>query len=165
MTDNVVITISCGTDNPNRATRAIHLATVAHKEGKNVTLFLLDEAVYLAKKGLLEHVRAATGDIADDLMTYLEAHEVDILVCTPCAKSRKITEEDLIDGARMGSAIERQACVKLSTDRSFAIQPASKWISAARRKSLFRNETSISATLRRVFKSSRPMIPKSTTAI
>ncbi len=106
MTNNVVITVSCGTDNPNRATRAIHLATVAHKEGKNVTLFLLDEAVYLAKKGLLEHVKAATGDIADDLMAYLEVHEVDILACTPCAKSRQISEEDLIDGARMGTAAE-----------------------------------------------------------
>ena len=106
MTNNVVITVSCGTDNPNRATRAIHLATVAHKEGKNVTLFLLDEAVYLAKTGLLEHVRAATGDIADDLMTYLEANGVDILACTPCAKSRKIAEEDLIEGARMGTAAE-----------------------------------------------------------
>lgn len=106
MTNNVVITVACGTDNPNRATRAIHLATVAHKEGKNVTLFLLDEAVYLAKKGLLEHLKAATGDIADDLMAYLEAHEVDILACTPCAKSRRISEEDLIDGARMGTAVE-----------------------------------------------------------
>ncbi|NOR11067.1 MAG: sulfur reduction protein DsrE, partial [Desulfovibrionaceae bacterium] len=43
MTNNIVITASCGTDNPNRSTRAIHLATVAHKEGKNVTLFLLDD--------------------------------------------------------------------------------------------------------------------------
>ena len=112
MTNNVVITISCGTDNPNRAARAIHLATVAHKEGKNVTLFLLDDAVYLAKEGLLEHVKAATGDVADDLMTYLQAHEVDILACTPCAKSRKISEEDLIDGARMGTAVEliQRAC-------------------------------------------------------
>jgi len=65
MTNNVVITVSCGTDNPNRATRAIHLATVAHREGKNVTLFLLDEAIYLAKKGLLDNLRAATGDVAD----------------------------------------------------------------------------------------------------
>ena len=106
MNQNVVITVSCGTNNPNRATRAIHLATVAHKEGKNVTLFLLDEAVYLAREGLLDHVRAATGDIADDLMTYLQAHEVPILACTPCAKARRIREEELIEGARMASAAE-----------------------------------------------------------
>ncbi|HBH27967.1 MAG: DsrE family protein [Desulfofustis sp. PB-SRB1] len=106
MTNNVVITIACGTDNPNRSTRAIHLATVAHKEGKQVSLFLLDEAVYLAKKGLIDHLRAATGDIADDLMTYLQANEVPILACTPCAKSRGIAEEDLIEGARMATAVE-----------------------------------------------------------
>jgi len=106
MTNNVVITVACGTDNPNRSTRAIHLATVAHREGKNVTLFLLDEAVYLAKKGLIDHLRAATGDIADDLMTYLQANGVPVLVCTPCAKARGISESDLIDGARMGTAIE-----------------------------------------------------------
>ena len=106
MTENVVITVSCGTDNPNRAARAIHLATVAHKAGKNVTLFLLDEAVYLAKEGLIEHVKAATGDVADDLMTYLQGHGVDILACTPCAKARRITEDELIDGARFGTAME-----------------------------------------------------------
>ena len=106
MTNNVVITVACGTDDPNRATRAIHLATVAHREGKNVTLFLLDEGVYLAKKGLIDNLRAATGDVADDLMTYLQANEVPILACTPCAKARRITEDDLIDGARLGTAIE-----------------------------------------------------------
>lgn len=106
MTDNVVIALSCGTDNPNRATRAIHLATIAHKEGKNTVLFLLDEGVYLAKEGLADNLRAATGDVADDLITYLQAHDVPILVCTPCAKARRITEEELIDGARMATAAE-----------------------------------------------------------
>ncbi len=106
MSNNFVIVCSCGTDNPNRASRAIHLATIAHKEGKNVCLFLLDEAVYLAKKGMINHLQAATGDVADDLMTYLQAHEVPILACTPCAKSRQISADDLIDGARMASAIE-----------------------------------------------------------
>lgn len=106
MTDNVVITVACGTDNPNRAARAIHLATIGHKEGKNVTLFLLDEAVYLAKKGLLENVKAVTGDAAEELMTYLQENKVEILACTPCCKARKITDDDLIEGSRMGTAVE-----------------------------------------------------------
>ena len=38
MTDNVVIALSCGTNDTNRATRAIHLATIAHKEVKNTCL-------------------------------------------------------------------------------------------------------------------------------
>jgi predicted peroxiredoxin len=112
MTDNVVIIFYCGANNPNRATRAIHLATVAHKQGKNVTLFLLDEAVYLAKEGLIDHLQAATGDVADDLMTYLQAHEVPILACIPCAQARKIGQEDLIEGARLAPATEliERAC-------------------------------------------------------
>lgn len=106
MHDQIVIVLSCGTDNPNRATRAIHLATIAHKEGKKVTLFLLDEGVYLAKKGIITHVRAATGDSADDSLTYLQAHKVPVIACIPCAKARQITEADLIEGARMGTAAE-----------------------------------------------------------
>ena len=106
MNTHVVIVLSCGTDNPNRSTRAIHLATIAHKEGKQTTLFLLDEGVYIAKRGLADHLRAATGDVADDLIAYLQAHEVPILVCTPCAKARHIDEKELIDGARMATAVE-----------------------------------------------------------
>ncbi len=106
MTNNVVVVLSCGTNDTNRATRAIHLSTIAHKEGKNTCLFLLDEGVYLAKKGIITNVRAATGDVADDLLAYLQAHGVPILVCTPCAKSRQIEEEDLVEGARMATAVE-----------------------------------------------------------
>ncbi len=113
MTDNVVIALSCGTDNPNRSTRAFQLATAAHKEGKNVTVFLLDEGVYLARKGLADNLKAVTGDAADDHITYLQAHEIPILACMPCAKARLISEDDLIDGARMGTAVE---LINLSCD-------------------------------------------------
>lgn len=106
MTDNVLITLSCGTDNPNRATRALFLAAVAQKKGKKVTVFLLDEAVYLARKGATNNLRAATGDSADDSLAHLQAHDVPILVCTPCAKSRFINEEDLADSCRMATAAE-----------------------------------------------------------
>ena len=106
MTDNVLITLACGTDNPNRATRAFFLAAMAQKKGKNVTLFLLDEAVYLAREGAVENLRAATGDSADDSLAHLQAHEVPILVCTPCAQSRFIKEEDLAESCRMATAAE-----------------------------------------------------------
>ena len=77
--------------------------TVAHKEGKNVTLFLLDEGVSIAKQGLAANIRAATGDACDDHLTYLQAHDVPILVCTPCAAARQIGEADLIENARMAT--------------------------------------------------------------
>lgn len=106
MAEKVVITISCGTDNTNRSTRGLHLATIAHKEGKDVSVFLLDEGVYLARKGIITHVKAATGDSADDMLAYLQAHEVPIIVCKPCADARQIFEDDLEEGTRIGSAAE-----------------------------------------------------------
>lgn len=113
MTNNVLVTLSCGTDNPNRTTRAVFFAMMAHKEGKNINLFLLDEGVYIAKKGMAERIRAATGDSCDDHLTYLQAQGVPILVCTPCAVARQIKEEDLIEGARMATGAEM---IKLACD-------------------------------------------------
>ena len=66
MSDSVLVVLSCGTDNPNRATRALFFAMVAKKKGKKVAVFLLDEGVYLAKRGIMQHMQAATGDSADD---------------------------------------------------------------------------------------------------
>jgi predicted peroxiredoxin len=112
MTDNVLVLLACGSDNPNRATRAVFMAMVAHKEGKKVNLFLLDDGVYIARKGMAEHIRAATGDDCDDHLAYLQANDVPVLVCTPCAKARQIGESDLIEGARMATGAEmiRLAC-------------------------------------------------------
>jgi predicted peroxiredoxin len=106
MSDHVLINLSCGTDNPNRATRGLFLATIAHKQGKKATVFLLDEAVYLARKGAVANIKAVTGDSADDHLAYLQAHEVPILVCTPCATARFIKEEDLEESCRMATAVE-----------------------------------------------------------
>ncbi len=106
MAKNMLVLLSCGTDNPNRATRAFFIAVVAHKQGCPTCVFLMDDAVFLAKKGMAVNVRAATGDNADDHISYLQEFSVPILVCTPCAISRQITENDLINGARMATAVE-----------------------------------------------------------
>jgi predicted peroxiredoxin len=106
MKENVLVVLSCGTDNPNRATRALFIAMVAAKKGKQTALFLLDEGVFIAKNGIVTNLRAATGDSADDHLTFLQEYNVPIMVCTPCAASRQITEEDLIKGARMSTGAE-----------------------------------------------------------
>jgi len=106
MRENFLIVLSCGTDNPNRSTRGLFLAMAAHKAGKNTTVFLLDEGVSLAKEGQTEHLKAATGDNADDHLSYLQANNVPILVCTPCAAARGISEKDLVECARMAAAAE-----------------------------------------------------------
>ena len=76
------------------------------KKGKDVSVFLLDEGVYLAKRGVIEHLQAATGDSADDHLHYLQEYGVPLLVCTPCAVTRQVTEADLVKGARMAKGDE-----------------------------------------------------------
>ncbi len=112
MAEKVLVVLSCGTDNPNRATRALFFAMVAQKEGKDTSVFLLDDGVYVAKKGVAENLMAATGDRADDHLAYIQDFEVPIYVCTPCAVSRDIKEEDLIEGARLatGGEMIQMAC-------------------------------------------------------
>jgi len=102
--NRVLIILACGTNNPNRSVRAFHLAQVAHQMGKEVAIFLLDEAVYLARKGVAENLRAPTGDVADDIIAYLQEFEVPIYACAPCAKTRQIKEEDLMEGFEMAPA-------------------------------------------------------------
>ena len=119
MNDSVLVTLSCGTDNTNRATRALFFAMVAKKKGKKVVVFLLDEGVYLAKRGIIQHMQAATGDSADDHLTFLQEYEVPLLVCTPCAVTRQITEADLVKGARMAKGDEMIDLACSSTVLSF----------------------------------------------
>lgn len=61
---------------------------------------------------MMTNVRAATGDNADDHVAYLQEYGIPIYVCTPCAKSRQISESDLIQGARMatGNELIKLAC-------------------------------------------------------
>ncbi len=119
MNRRVLVVLSCGTDNPNRATRALFFAMTARKKGVDCAVFLLDEGVYLAKRGIAEHLQAATGDSAADHLLYLQEYEVPILVCTPCAVTRRITPEDLVPGARMAKGEELIELALESTVLSF----------------------------------------------
>jgi DsrE/DsrF-like family len=69
-----------GTDDPSRATRCLQLAKVAKEEGHDVHVFLTDDAVYLAKKGITENVVAPTGDDAETFMQYLIKEKVPLYV-------------------------------------------------------------------------------------
>jgi hypothetical protein len=56
------------------------LVKVAKEEGHEVHLFLTDEAVYLAKKGITENVVAQTGDDADNYLQFLIRAKVPLYV-------------------------------------------------------------------------------------
>ncbi len=97
----LLIVLNHGTDNPSKATRAFQMAKIAKEKNAVVTVFLVDDAVYLAKEGVADTVKAPTGDELKSYLAFIQDKAVDIMVCTPCAKARGITQEEFIKGARL----------------------------------------------------------------
>jgi predicted peroxiredoxin len=69
-----------GLEDPTRVTRTFQLAKVAKEKGNEVNLFLTDDAVVLAKPGMVDHVAAPTGDEAATYFSYLVDNKVPIYV-------------------------------------------------------------------------------------
>jgi predicted peroxiredoxin len=59
-----------GMEDPTRGVRCLQLAHVAKQAGHDVAVFLTDDAVLYAKKGMAENVVAPTGD---DMNTFIES--------------------------------------------------------------------------------------------
>lgn len=72
--------ITRGLEDPTRITRALQLAKVAKEKGNEVNIFLTDDAVLLGKPGILENVKAPTGDGAQDYFSYLVENKVPIYI-------------------------------------------------------------------------------------
>ncbi|MBF0513719.1 MAG: DsrE family protein [Desulfovibrionaceae bacterium] len=96
--------LSRGPEDATRAVRALFLAKVAANKGHEVTVFLLDDAVYWTNLGLAEKVRIPTGDAMLDQIRELQAKGARFLVCKPCADARLISGDDLAPGFEIGVA-------------------------------------------------------------
>ena len=106
--EKLLIVLNHGLDNPTKATRAFQMAKVAKEKNIDITMFLVDDAVLLAKKDInaVENIKAPTGDELKAYLQYLVEKRVPILVCTPCAKNRGIKEEDLLENAKFATAYD-----------------------------------------------------------
>jgi sulfur relay (sulfurtransferase) complex TusBCD TusD component (DsrE family) len=96
--------LGSGLGNSNSPTRCAQFAQVAHQEGHDVAIFLIDEGVIFARKGMTENVVAPTGEEMNLAMEYIIREKIPIHVCTPCAKARGITEDLLVEGAQYSVA-------------------------------------------------------------
>ena len=75
-----------------KATRCFQFAQIAHSKNHQVNIFLIDSGVDWAIKHKDGSVRTITGDCPADYLPYLVEHEVQVGVCTPCAKNRNLDE-------------------------------------------------------------------------
>ncbi len=101
---NFLFVLGSGLGNSNSPTRCAQFAQVAHQEGHDVSIFLIDEGVIFARKGITENVVAPTGEEMGLAMEYIIREKIPIHVCTPCAKARGITEDLLVEGAQYSVA-------------------------------------------------------------
>jgi predicted peroxiredoxin len=69
-----------GIEDPTRVTRALQLAKVAKEQDHDVNIFLTDDAVVIAKPGMVDQVKAPTGDEAKPYLDFLIEKEVPIYV-------------------------------------------------------------------------------------
>jgi sulfur relay (sulfurtransferase) complex TusBCD TusD component (DsrE family) len=98
--------LSSGPEHPVKATRSMMFACRAVEEGHQVSIFLVDDAVYLSNLALSANIRASTGD---DLMTYLKVildAKIPVMVCLPCVKARNISEKDIPQGWTIEKGVE-----------------------------------------------------------
>ncbi len=104
--EKIVYILTYGAEDPERATFPFTLAAGALTMDVDTTIVLQGSAVFLAKKGFIEHVSACGMNPLKDLLSSFLEMGGKILVCQPCINERKIKPEDLIEGARSTGAAE-----------------------------------------------------------
>jgi len=94
-----IISGSRGTDDPTMATLPFIAAKSASEQGHEVVLWLWNEAVILARKGVAGHVTGVNLKNLEDILGAVQSADIPIWVCSACAVARQIGEGDLIQCA------------------------------------------------------------------
>ncbi|MEP6598700.1 MAG: DsrE family protein [Actinomycetota bacterium] len=96
---SILVSLASSHDNPDRATVGFVVAGAAAGSGQVSTVFLSSDGAWLGKKGEAEKINEdGFAPLAELVSGFVEAGGK-IIVCSPCAKKRGITETDLVDGA------------------------------------------------------------------
>ncbi len=106
MTTNgkVVINLATGLEDPERVTLAFLVGGAAAQAGRHVTLFLSKEAVRLALPSVAQGIACDGCPALPTLVAQYAEAGGRMLVCPICFNSRKLSEDDLSDGAQLGGA-------------------------------------------------------------
>jgi sulfur relay (sulfurtransferase) complex TusBCD TusD component (DsrE family) len=90
---------------------ALRLAHALCAKGINVNIFLLGDGVFLAKKG---QTTPAGYYNLENMLEDLIKKGVTVGVCGTCVKSRGLSEEELISGAKIGKMMDLADWIKES---------------------------------------------------
>ena len=103
MSRSLVLKLTAGVEAPERCAQAFTVAAVAVGSGAEVSLWLTGEASWLALPGRAEDFdlphTAPLSALRDAIV-----ERGQLTVCTQCAARRDLTEDDLVEGARIAGA-------------------------------------------------------------
>jgi predicted peroxiredoxin len=101
---SLAVKLTCGAEAPERANQALTVAASAVAADAEVSLWLTGEAVWFGVRDRcpdlgLEHASPAAA-LVEAVRTGGE-----VTVCSQCAARRSLTQDDLVDGARIAGAV------------------------------------------------------------
>ena len=100
---SLVVKCTVGAEEPERCNQAFTVAASAVAAGADVTLWLTGEATWFGLPGRAEEFTLElAGSLADSRDLVLEQGR--LRVCSQCAARRGISEDDLVDGAKIAGA-------------------------------------------------------------
>jgi predicted peroxiredoxin len=95
-----------GRDDAERATLPFIVANVAASADQEAIVLLTIEGVWLATKGYADDIHFEGMQTLSEVMASLLANGGQVWACGACTKPRGITDEHLIEGARIVSAAD-----------------------------------------------------------
>jgi len=94
MREKVLIIINNGPEDPCRVTAAFMAAKGLVEEGQNISIFLLNNAVYLMVEGTQEYVQAAGLPPFEDFFLFLTTNKkIPIYIGASCAIGRGLCDQ------------------------------------------------------------------------
>ncbi|MFZ5453572.1 MAG: DsrE family protein [Thermodesulfobacteriota bacterium] len=102
--EKMVYVLTHGVEDPERCTFPFVLAGAALAMDIHSTVVLQGSAVFLAKKGIIEHITVPGLTPLKSLVDAFLEGGGEIMVCIPCLEERGIKSSDLIEGATLGKA-------------------------------------------------------------
>lgn len=99
----LVVKVTCGIEDAERANQAFTVAAAAVLAGAEVSLWLTGEATWFAVAGRADDLALALATPLADLRERVLAGGA-MTVCSQCAARRSITEADVMAGVRIAGA-------------------------------------------------------------
>jgi predicted peroxiredoxin len=114
--EKLVIMVTHGPDDPELATIPFAMAGAAVASDVDVVMGFQGEGCLLVKKGVAETVTAPEFAPLGQLLDAVREFGGQLLVCSPCVKSRGLTQDDLVAGAEVVAAARFVAEITSATN-------------------------------------------------